>query len=184
MIIKGKTISLKQLICLALYYSIAQFLPKSNTIGNIGGLCRRFLCKRIFKKCGRGVNIERRAFFASGVDIEIGNYSGIGINAHIPNGTKIGDYVMMGPNCFILDINHNFDRTDIPMSLQGSNEKKIVTIEDDVWIGRDVFILPGRIVKKGSIVAARCLLSKDFPEYSIIGGNPSKLIRSRNQNNV
>ena len=37
----------------------------------------------------------------------------------------------------------------------------------------------GRTVKKGSIIAARCVLTKDFPEYSIVGGNPSKLIRSR-----
>ena len=113
--------------------------------------------------------------------IEIGDYSGIGINAHIPNGTIIGDYVMMGPNVFILDINHNHDRIDIPMALQGSDEKKIVKIEDDVWIGRDVFILPGRIIKKGSIVAARTVVCKDFQEYSIIGGNPSKLIKSRKQ---
>ena len=72
----------------------------------VGGI-RYCLCKHIFKKCGKHVNIERKAHFASGVDIEIGDYSGIGINAHIPNGTIIGNYVMMGPNCFILDVNHD-----------------------------------------------------------------------------
>lgn len=45
------------------------------------GVIRRFLCKQIFRKCGKGVNVERKAFFASGLDIEIGDYSGIGINA-------------------------------------------------------------------------------------------------------
>lgn len=179
--IKEKNISFKQLFFLILYYGFARYLPKSNTCGNIGGLFRRFCCNRIFKKSGKCINVERGAFFASGVDIEIGDYSGIGINAHIPNGTIIGDYVMMGPNVFILDINHNHDRIDIPMALQGSDEKKIVKIEDDVWIGRDVFILPGRIIKKGSIVAARTVVCKDFQEYSIIGGNPSKLIKSRKQ---
>ena len=73
-----------------------------------GGVIRYALCKHIFKKCGKHVNIERKVFFASGIDIEIGDYSGIGINAHIPNGTIIGDYVMMGPNCFILDVNLSF----------------------------------------------------------------------------
>lgn len=93
--IHNKEIRLKQLVCLVLYYGFAQYLLKSNTSGNLGGAIRYALCKHIFKKCGKCVNIERKAFFASGIDIEIGDYSGIGINAHIPNGTIIGDYVMM-----------------------------------------------------------------------------------------
>lgn len=40
-------------------------------------------------------------------------------------------------------------------------------------------IAPGRHIKKGSIIAMGCILTKDFPEYSIIGGNPSQLIRNR-----
>lgn len=40
-------------------------------------------------------------------------------------------------------------------------------------------IIGSREIKSGSILAARCVLTKTFPEYSIIGGNPSKLIRSR-----
>ena len=87
----NKEIKLKQLVCLMLYYGVAQYLPKSNTYGNLGGGIRYFLCKRIFKKCGKHVNIERRAYFASGIDIEIGDYSGIGVNAQIPNGTIIGN---------------------------------------------------------------------------------------------
>lgn len=57
---------------------------------NEGIICYH-LCKRIFKRCGRHVNIERKVFFASGIDIEIGEYSGIGINAHIPNGAIFGE---------------------------------------------------------------------------------------------
>lgn len=103
-----------------------------------GGI-RYFLCKRIFKKCGKHVNIERQAYFAFGIDIEIGDYSGIGIiNAHIPNGTIIGDYVMMGPNCLILDVNHDISDTTRPMCQQGMTEKKITKIYNDMWIGRDV----------------------------------------------
>lgn len=86
---------------------------------------------------------------------------------------------MMGPNCYIHRRNHTFARTDIPMNKQGFSEPKSVVIEDDVWIGRDVTIMVGRRISKGSIIAANCVLTKDFPEYSIIGGNPSKFIRSR-----
>lgn len=129
--IKGKEIKIKQIFYLVLYYGFARYLPKSNTFGNIGGEIRYLICKQIFKRCGKHVNIERKAYFASGVDIEIGDYSGIGINAQIPNGTIIGDYVMMGPNCFILDVNHDVSDVSLPMALQGSTEKKTTQIGND-----------------------------------------------------
>ena len=164
---------------MALYYGFARYRPKSNTYGNLGGKFRYALCKHIFKKCGKHVNIERKAWFASGLDIEIGDYSGIGVNAHIPNGTIIGNYVMMGPNCFILDVNHNISDTTRPMCQQGMTEKKITRIGNDVWIGRDVHMTPGRTVADGSIIAMCAVLTKDFPPYSVVGGNPAKLIKSR-----
>ena len=177
--IRNKELEFKKLVCLMLYYGFAQYLPKSNTYGNVGGVIRYALCKHIFKKCGKHVNIERKAFFASGIDIEIGDYSGIGINAHIANGTIIGNYVMMGPNCFILDVNHDISDTTRPMCQQGMTEKKITRIGNDVWIGRDVHMTPGRTISDGSVIAMRSVLTKDFPPYSIVGGNPAKLIRYR-----
>ena len=177
--IHGKTIRLSQVLCLALYYGFARYLPKSHTFFNLGGVVRYQLCRHIFKKCGKNVNIECKAFFASGIDIEIGDYSGIGINAHIPNGTIIGNYVMMGPNCFILDVNHKVSDVDTPMCFQGHVPKKITRIGNDVWIGRDVHMTPGRTVADGSIIAMCAVLTKDFPPYSIVGGNPAKLIRYR-----
>lgn len=177
--IRNKELEFKKLVCLMLYYGFAQYLPKSNTYGNVGGVIRYALCKHTLKKCGKHVNIERKAFFASGIDIEIGDYSGIGINAHIPNGTIIGNYVMMGPNCFILDVNHDISDTTRPMCQQGMTEKKITRIGNDVWIGRDVHMTPGRTISDGSVIAMRSVLTKDFPPYSIVGGNPAKLIRYR-----
>ena len=145
----------------------------------LGKVVRYHLCKRIFLKCGKNVNIERGAVFGSGEHIQIGDNSGIGINAVIPDGSIIGRDVMMGPNCFVHSRNHSFDRTDIPMIKQGYTESKHVVIDDDVWIGRDVTIMIGRHIKRGSIIAANCVLTKDYPEYSVIGGNPSRLIKQR-----
>jgi maltose O-acetyltransferase len=52
----------------------------------------------------------------------------------------------------------------------------------DVWIGRNVSFTNGRHVYKGTIIALGCVLTKDFPEYSIVGGVPSKLIKKRKTN--
>ena len=86
---------------------------------------------------------------------------------------------MMGPNCYILKINHLFDKIETPMIKQGFSTPKTTYIGDDVWIGRDVLMTPGRVIKQGSIIAGGCVLCKDFPEYSIVGGNPSVLIKTR-----
>lgn len=177
--LKGVEFSLKQIVCLSLYYGLVRNLPNYKIIFGGGSFLRYQLAKRIFKSCGKNVNIERGAVFGSGREIEIGDNSGLGINCCIPGNTKIGKDVMMGPNCYILPHNHAFDRTDIPMWHQGFTEKKQTIIEDDVWIGRDVTMTPGHTIKKGSIIAACAVLTKDFPEYSIVGGNPAKLIKSR-----
>ena len=175
----GKSIGLKKIICLLLYYGFAKYLPVSGRYFNIGGFIRATLCKRIFKTCGKNVNIERNAWFGTGAKIEIGDYSGIGINAHIPSDTIIGKYVMMGPNCFILDVNHNVKDISKPMCFQGHVDRCQTIIEDDVWIGRDVHMTPGRHISKGIIIAMCCVLTKDFPPYSVVGGNPGKIIKNR-----
>ena len=178
-----KKISILTAVCYIVYRVFAQYLPGSES-GRVGRLCcklRYRLCRHIFDYCGKNVTIERKVDFGYGYRIKIGDNSGMGTNAVIPDGTYIGRNVMMGPNCYIHVRNHAYQRTDIPMIQQGYQDYKYTIIEDDVWIGRDVVILPGRTIAQGSILAANCVLVKDFPPYSIIGGNPSILIKSRKQ---
>lgn len=66
------------------------------------------------------------------------------------------------------------------------NEKKLVAeskgpiiVEDDVWIGSDATILSGITIGRGSVIAAGSVVTKSFPPYSIIGGNPARLLKSR-----
>lgn len=167
---------------LIVYYSVIIYLPVNHSL--IGKLFRTqsiryFVCKHIFKKIGLNVNIEKGARFGNGFEVVIGDNSGIGVNSTIPHNIIIGDNVMMGPNCHILLRNHDFSNIDIPMIFQGYTESKQTIIEDDVWIGMNVLMTPGRHISKGSVIGGGTLLCKDFPPYSIIGGNPSKLIKSR-----
>ena len=177
---RGEKIAFIRVLCLVLYHFFARHLPVSYRFGGkIGKYFRYKLCKHIFERCGENVNIEHGADFGNGFHVQIGNNSGMGIDCLVPNNIIIGKDVMMGPNCRILDKNHDFSRTDTPMRLQGFQERKQTIIEDDVWIGRDVLMTPGRIIKKGSVIGMGTVLTKDFPEYSVVGGNPSKLIKSR-----
>lgn len=86
---------------------------------------------------------------------------------------------MLGRQTHIFAANHTFDRPDIPIFEQKEVHRKQTIIEDDVWIGMRVIILPGKIIRQGTIIGAGAIVTKNFDAYSIIGGNPAKLIRQR-----
>lgn len=163
------------------YYAFLRYIP-SSTFPLIGKYCeklRYFICKLIFINCGKNVCVGRGAHFGKGFDIEIGDNSGIGVNAKIPDCITIGKNVMMGPDVTFYNTSHRFERTDIPMIAQGSKRFENPVVEDDVWIGKGCIILPQVKIAKGTIIGAGSIVTKSFPEYSIIAGNPAKLIRTR-----
>ncbi len=163
-----------------LLYIVASRLPESFDTPRIGQRAFRALCGRlILTRCGKDVNIERRAVFASSV--ELGDRSGLGIECRISGKVIIGNDVMMGPRVCCFTANHAFDRTDIPMDQQGFSPEKPIVIEDDVWIGANCTLLSGVHVGTGAIVAAGAVVTKDVPPYAIVGGNPAKVIKYRKQ---
>lgn len=93
-------------------------------------------------------------------------------------GVELGNYVMIAPNCVITAFNHGVNDLRIPMLKQPWTHAKIV-IEDDVWIGSNCSILAGVRIGKGSIVGAGAVVTKNVAPYSIVGGVPARLIRSR-----
>jgi virginiamycin A acetyltransferase len=60
-----------------------------------------------------------------------------------------------------------------------SSKVKDTVIGNDVWIGYNATILPGVHIGHGCIVGAQSVVTKDFPPYSVLAGNPAKLIRPR-----
>lgn len=86
---------------------------------------------------------------------------------------------MMGPDVVILSGGHVFDRTDIPMRLQGGKKSRPTVIGDDVWIGTRAIIMPGVRIGSGVIIGAGAVVTKDVPDYAIVGGVPAKVLRYR-----
>ena len=153
-------------------------LPESGSkYGLIFKRIRAYLAKAFLTYCGKEVNIEKGAVIPA--LLEIGDYSGVGINANILGKVTIGKYVMMGPDCIIYTVNHSFSKTDMPMIKQGFEKMKPVKICNDVWIGGRVIILPGVTIGQGAIVGAGAVVSKNVPEFAVVGGNPARIIRNR-----
>jgi maltose O-acetyltransferase len=133
----------------------------------------------MFASCGANVNVEHGASFAPAADVSIGDNSGIGLDAFVLGPVFIGRNVMMGPNCTILGLNHEFGQLDRPMLEQGSGPPRPPIIEDDVWIGANVTILPGRRIGTGAVVGAGAVVTSDVPAWSIVGGNPARVLQMR-----
>lgn len=101
MIVRGQKFTILKVICLLFYYCFLRFLPNGAT--PVMGLFFRFLryqcCRHIFLFCDKNANVERMAFFASGLNIELSENSNLGINSNVPRDIKIGKNEVMGPNC-------------------------------------------------------------------------------------
>lgn len=171
---------LRRQIANALFYGFARHLPYSVRPYAFGARRIRYLlCRQMFASCGRNVNVEHGATFAPAAEVSIGDNSGIGLNAFIAGGVVIGSNVMMGPNCTILGINHEIGRTDVPMISQGYSRPQPPIIEDDVWIGANVTILPGRRIGTGAVIGAGAVVASDVSPWSIVAGNPARVVRMR-----
>tara|TARA_R110000823_G_scaffold31019_2_gene88652 strand:- start:180 stop:716 length:537 start_codon:yes stop_codon:yes gene_type:complete len=97
---------------------------------------------------------------------------------HSAGGITIGKNIGIGPGVKILTSYHKDTNTTIPI-LHEEIEFKPVIIEDDSDLGVNSVIMPGVTIRRGTQVGAGAVVTKDFPEYSIIAGVPAKLIRIR-----
>ena len=130
-----------------------------------------------------------------GINLKV-NYRCSGFNKHVILGdhvnltvmrilgagkVKIGRYFHSGDSITLITSNHNYDSHDmeyIPYDKKRIN--KPIIIEDFVWIGFGVTIMPGVTIGEGSVIAAKAVVTKDVPKYAVVGGHPAKVIKFRN----
>lgn len=141
-----------------------------------GNKLRYCFYKKTLNQVGNNVVFSYGTIFTNreisiGNNVRFGPYDTIGL-VDFGNDIIIGQYVhfLSGKN------QHNYDKRDVVIRRQGGNIQKIL-IDDDIWIGTGSIILAS--ASKGNVVAAGSIVTKKFDEYSIVGGNPAKLIKNR-----
>ncbi len=126
---------------------------------------------------GRGSCIHRGCKFFHIGKFQMGNYSVINFGCYLDNrrGIRIGNNVGIAHNTKIYTLGHNIDSPDF--ETQGLP----VTIEDNVFVFSNTMIMPGITIHEGAIVLAGSVVTKDVPEWTVVGGNPAKPLRERNR---
>lgn len=128
------------------------------------------------------LRIGDRSYIASecqiGPDIEFGDDCTVNAGATVRGMVRTGNGVRIASGAQILGFNHGFSDLDTPIFRQPVTRKG-VTIGDDVWVGANAVILDGVSVGSHAIIAAGAIVTKDVPAWAIVGGNPARILRSR-----
>ena len=130
---------------------------------------------------GKNVRIGSNTILWGTGTIVIGDNSHIGENSWIYSncngGVTIGDDVNVAANLYLIDSNHKFEKGQLIR--EQDLESEHISIGNDVWIGANVTIIKGARIGNGCVIGAASLVNKSFPDNSIIGGVPAKVLKTR-----
>ena len=134
------------------------------------------LLKEILPNVYTNPYIEQPFICDYGYNIEIGDnfYSNHNLIILDTTTVKIGNNVMIGPNCGIYTAGHP---ENVEIRNYGLEYAKPITIGNNVWIGGNVVILPGVTISDNSIIGAGSIVTKDIPSNVIAVGNPCTVKR-------
>ena len=137
---------------------------------------RAELLKGFFKSFGECSSVIPPFKCSYGYLISVGNSTYINGNVTLSDAgpITIGNHVLIGPNCSLYAACHPIHPETRASSLECG---KPVVIEDNVWLGGNVTVVPGVTIGEGSVIGAGSVVTKDIPPMSVAAGNPCKVIR-------
>jgi acetyltransferase-like isoleucine patch superfamily enzyme len=124
--------------------------------------------------------------WVSHAKIAIGNGCKIGRRATISakNRITLEENVLTAPSILIMDHNHAFADVSAPIHAQGVTAGGSITIGRNCWLGCGVVVLSGQkdlTIGRNSVLGANAVVTQSFPDFSVVAGNPAKLLRIYDQ---
>lgn len=108
-------------------------------------------------------------------------YLNSGVVIYSGNGVSIGQGTLIAANTTIAATNHEYrSRNQTIIAQRFMPSKGGVVIEEDCWIGANCVLLDGTVLRRGCVVGAGTVLKGEWPEYSMVVGNPARIVRYRN----
>jgi acetyltransferase-like isoleucine patch superfamily enzyme len=139
-----------------------------------------------FVRIGSGVTIGQQAWMnakddrgdgAPTLHVGDGTYIGRFVQINAWRNVVIGKDVLVADRVLISDADHNYSDINIPIRRQGDSFRGEVILREGCWIGIGAVVLPGVTIGRNSVVAANAVVTKDVPDYVVVGGIPATLIK-------
>jgi maltose O-acetyltransferase len=160
-------------------------------MNKIAILIQRLLLRHGLKKVkfgGMGQNCvysSSRSTYINPLGMQLGNNISIAPNCFFDayGGIKLSDNIIIAPNVTVYSRSHNFNSPDLS-ALPFDNVILTAEVEIDnyVWIGSHVLILPGVKIGRGAVIGAGSVVTKSVPAYAVVGGNPATVLKYRDAN--
>lgn len=166
-----RSVKLRRLVWILVWGTFASWMPYF-----IGKRWRNWLLRMFGMKAdGRRTSFYPSVKIWAPWNVEVGNFVAIDdeVNLYSAAKIKIGTKVAISREAFICTASHDVLRPERPLVLDP------ITICDGVWIGARATILPGVTIGEGAIVAANAVVTKDVEPWTVVGGNPAKIIKKR-----
>ncbi|GAB3538508.1 hypothetical protein GCM10027443_33610 [Pontibacter brevis] len=129
---------------------------------------------------GEDAVIEDYAVVNNGMGpVHIGQNTFIGLFDVVIGPITIGNSVIIAQNVVMSGLNHGYEDVNIPIKDQPCSTAEII-IEDECWIGANAVITAGVRIGKHAVVAGGSVVTKDVPPYTVVGGNPAKVLKRYN----
>jgi|ERR1039458_3171148 acetyltransferase-like isoleucine patch superfamily enzyme len=114
-------------------------------------------------------------------ELQIGDNVNIEQNVHVVCHSRIviGNDVSITGHCAIVDVTHPYDDVDDPVKIGDRilTERSFVEIGDGSFLGFNAIVMPNARIGKHCVVGAHSLVTKDVPDYSVVAGNPARILR-------
>ena len=180
------------------YFEIERHSRNLESFARCKSVGSNFYCESVIDLCGKQyIEIGDNVYFAHSTfltawdsygsqrfapSIKIGNNCHFGAYNHITsiNKIEIGDGCLTGKWVTITDNSHGTtsveDLTIAPIERELYSKGPVV-VGKNVWIGDKATILPGITIGEGSVIGANAVVTKDVPPYSVVAGNPARIIK-------
>lgn len=168
------SVKLKRLAWILVWGLCAKWMPYF-----FGGKWRVFLLRGFGMKDENHVSFYPTAKIWAPWNLELGSYVAIDdlVNLYSAAKIKIGTKVAISREAFICTASHDISKPNRPLVVAP------ITVEDGVWIGARAIILPGVTIGEGAVVGAGSVVTKDVEPWTVVGGNPAKVIKKRELKN-
>lgn len=175
---------------------LSMLLPSLEKVPFCGPLRDKLLNRVISREGGIYHSYTIRQILYQKHNIILGSYSYGNLSDiyRFPIKTIIGRYTSIGPGVRIFQANHPIDflsmhpffyRSDIGITKEETIQRYEVFVGHDVWLGANSIICPScHRIGNGAVIGAGSVVTKDVPDYAIVGGNPSKVIKMRFQDST